>query len=241
MSSSSSPPARGGRKNPPPCEPRRRRGGGARSHRWIVLITMAGGSLLTAAPAADLVVGARIDDVLAILHADHARWIGRIRTATGGGGLYAGLVRPGGRDPRDPDDAPVPGPGRVHDLVLFPEAFGPNRTAAWVALIVDHEYFHARHLSGGFAVPLVSFDGRADRHYLEALAWGWVLGRSRDGAYGPMPSSERREVEVMYREHREAFRRFVLERQPSAWAHYGRFLREEDAGPVRLTSVASAP
>ncbi len=186
---------------------------------------------------------AAAERILASLHPDHSRWIGGIRLGDAGAeaGIYAGLVRPGGRDPRDPRDAPVAGDGVVNDLVIFPHAFESRSSPSWIALVIDHEYFHARHLARGFPVPLVSFEGRADRDYLEALAWGWVLGRAAQGRYGALTASERSEVAARYRRHRDAFRRFVMDVQPTAWAHYGRFLREAEAGPRPVTSVASAP
>jgi len=179
-------------------------------------------------------------EIIASLHPDHRRWIGTIRSGPAGadGGIYAGLVRPGGRDPRDPEDAPSRGRGVRNDLVIFPLAIDATRTPAWRILILDHEYFHARHLAGGFDVPLVSFGRNGiDRHYLEALAWGWVRGRAASGIYGSLPQREIAEVEERYRDHREAFMAFVMKAQPAAWAHYGRFLPD----PAGLTLASSVP
>lgn len=184
----------------------------------------------------------QVAEILTALHPDYRLYIGsvrfgatRLRPAT----LYAGLVRSGGSDPRDPDDRPIARAGAVNDLIIYADTFEPWRSDAWRSLLADHEYFHARHLARGFNIPVVAFgDGRADAHYYEALAWGYVLRRAETGVYGELLDRERAEAMARYVEHRGGIQRFVRRRQPSAWAHYGRFLPEPD---LLTRPAASAP
>jgi hypothetical protein len=178
---------------------------------------------------------------LAAMHPDQGTYIARVRTVEAGahGAVYAGLVRPGGTDPADEDDAPARGNGARNDLVIFPETLDRPHSSAWLDVILDHEYFHARHLARGFTIPLVSFGSeRIDRNYLEALAWGWVVGRIDDGLHAGLTPKERAEVQAAYERHLEAFRQFILARHPEAWAHYGRFF---PAREPQLKLLAAAP
>jgi len=166
----------------------------------------------------------RLRDSLAALHPDWQNYIGAVRPAAGApGNLYLGLVEPGGTDPRLASEAPTPGRGRRFDLLFFPAA--ELEEGPWGRLLLDHEYFHARHLARAASTPLPGFgEAPADRHFREAMAWGYNLQRSREGAYGDLPAARRAEVLARYREHRDAFRRFVRERDPDAWAYYARLL-----------------
>jgi hypothetical protein len=188
------------------------------------------------------VTPSQVAAMLAALHPDYTLFIGdvrygstRLRPAT----LYAGLVRRGGRDPRDPDDGPDIGRGVRNDLVIYADTFEAWRTTAWRLLLLDHEYFHARHMARRTDAPAVGFgQPRADADYREALAWGYVLGRAREGVYGALSAAERAEAAERYREHFTAFRGYVRRLQPSAWAHYGRFLPEPGSA---LTRAGAAP
>ena len=178
---------------------------------------------------------------LATLHPDYQTYIAQVRF--GGhrmkpAGIDAGLVRPGGRDPRDPADGPRMGRGERNDLIIYADTFDPDASAAWRLLLPDHEYFHARHLARGFDIPAVSFgQAQADHDYCEALAWGWVLQRARAGIYGALTARERAELAARYERHFEGFFRFVMQRQPAAWAHYGRFLPR----PEVMSAASDAP
>ena len=172
---------------------------------------------------------------LEALHPDWERYIREIRiisfqaASVSPEGIYSGLVRAGGRDPRIAEDAPLPGQGVRNDVVVFPSALDPLRAPGWLTLILDHEYFHARHLARSAPPPLVDFeDGGANVSYYEATAWSYVLAKAREGAYGELAPADLREVAATYRRHHERFRAFVMERQPSAWLHYGRFLVDPD-------------
>lgn len=189
------------------------------------------------------VTPAEVASLLASLHPDYTSYIGdvhygtsRLRPAT----LYAGLVRSGGLDPRDPDDRPRTGRGVTNDLVIYADTFESWRTPAWRLLLADHEYFHARHFARGFGLPTVGFgQARADSNYQEALAWGYVLQRATQGIYGTLSASERAEASARYLEHYRAFHDFVMKRQASAWAHYGRFLPEPSSTIIQIASAQS--
>ena len=191
-------------------------------------------------PAAAEVTPAQIASLLASMHPDYERYIASVRygaTRLRPASLYAGLVRRGGRDPRDPDDGPRSGRGIVNDLIVYADTFEPWRSEGWRRLLADHEYFHARHLAYGAQVPVVGFgDARVNEDYYEALAWGHVIGQASAGVYGELTQAERSEAARAYREHRERFRSFVMEAQASAWAHYGRFMPDPD-----VTTPATAP
>jgi hypothetical protein len=172
---------------------------------------------------------------LGALHADWPRFIHAIRVVSfdrarvSPTGIYSGLVRPGGGDPRIRSDAPLSGSRARNDLILYPSAFEGRRGAGWLTLILDHEYFHARHLARSAPPPLVDFGDRAgNTHYYEATAWSYVLSQARGGVYGELTAGDLREVTATYRRHYDAFREYVEERQPSAWMHYGRYLVSPD-------------
>jgi hypothetical protein len=206
---------------------------------WLGTIIIDGDPGVGAAPA---LTPDHVASLLESLHADYRLYIGTVRYGAGRlrpATLYAGLVRHGGLDPRDPEDVPQTGHGVLNDLIIFSDTFEPWRSAAWRLLLVDHEYFHARHFARGFDIPLVGFgDQDVDRHYHEALAWGWVSARAAAGVYGTLSLRERAEIRARHREHHGAFRRFVMARQPTAWVHYGRFIRDPDE---TFRSAASAP
>ena len=170
----------------------------------------------------------RLRGLLAIMHPDHARYIRSVRSAPPGVSpvdLYLGLVRAGGRDPRDPADAPRPGALQRYDVLVFRPPSVMPWSDGWSRLLMDHEYFHARHLARGDRLPHPTFArASANRHFQEALAWGYNLQRLSENAYGALPEQRRREVRQHYRRHREALARYVQQKQPSAWSYYGRFL-----------------
>lgn len=178
--------------------------------------------------------------ILRALHSDFESYIHAIRILTetqasvSPDALYSGLVRIGGVDPGLRADAPAGGRGMRNDVVLFASALDPARAPAWRRLILDHEYFHARHLAEGWRTPLVDFgDARVNHDFYEAVAWGYVLQRGQDGVYGDLPAADMREVRALYQRHFQAIRAFILERQPSAWAHYGRFMPDLDDDGAR--------
>jgi hypothetical protein len=166
--------------------------------------------------------------ILVAMHPDHARYIRSVRTAPAGASranIYLGLVRVGGNDPRDPADAPRPGAQQRYDVLVFPPPTATSWSDGWRRLLVDHEYFHARHLARGDRLPHPTFArASANRHFQEALAWGYNLQRMAENSYGTLPENRRREVLQHYQRHRQALARYVQREQPSAWSYYGRFL-----------------
>jgi hypothetical protein len=169
--------------------------------------------------------------ILESLHADFDRYIHTLRIITTHAArvspraLYSGLVRRDGMEPRSLADAPESGPGVRNDVLVFPAAIDSARSPGWIVLILDHEYFHARHLAHGWRTPVADFGEREpNRDYYEAVAWSYVLERALLGVYGDLTKAEMREVRAKYRRHRVALRRMIRRRQPAAWAHYSRFL-----------------
>ena len=215
-------------------------GGWIRTSVATGLLTLSAAASGTPASAA-AITAADATARLSAMHPDHETWIASVRAEEGRaeGVTYAGLVRPSGTDPADEDDAPIRGAGVRNDLVIFPATLAAPHSPAWLDVILDHEYFHARHLSRGFPIPLVSFGNeRADRHYLEALAWGWVVKRIDDGLHDGLGPKERAEVQAAYERHLDGFRKFIMARQPEAWAHYGRYFPGQDP---ELKLLAAAP
>ncbi len=215
------------------------RGLAVRAARTVVLIV---GAVVWLGSATIEAAELSPEELLAGLHPDYDRFVSAIRVVSlqaasvSPAGIYSGLVRPGGKDPRILSDTPLPG-GR-NEIILYPDAIDPARGTAWLRLILDHEHFHARHLAGAAGVPLVDFgEAGANSAYYEALAWGYVLERARAGTYGPMKAADLREVTAAARRHYDAFRSFVEGAQPAAWLHYGRFLRDPEAGE---SSIAGA-
>ena len=183
----------------------------------------------------------RLQETLAALHPDWNDYIEAVRPGGGSAAnIYLGLVAPGGTDPRRLTDAPTPGRARRFDLLFFPAAAPVD--GPWGRLLLDHEYFHARHLARAAGLPLPGFgEAAADRHFREAMAWGYNLRRSRDGIYGDLPSARLAEVEARYREHRDAFQRFVRERDIEAWAYYSRLLPSPDGDEPSETVAVHSP
>ncbi len=214
---------------------------------WVLLLWILLAAAVRQVSAAPDVTPDQVASLLAAMHPGYERYIAQVRygpTRLRPAAMYAALVRRGGLDPRDPGDGPVPSRGGSYDLIVYADTFEPWRTSAWRRLLTDHEFFHARHLAHGASVPVVGFGvAQADSDWLEAAAWGHVLGEAAAGAYGDLSATERAEAGSRYAEHRDRFMRFVMERQPSAWAHYGRFLPSLEvmamSGPARPAAAVS--
>lgn len=188
---------------------------------WIVL------TLLLFPWRTEASTTAQFLEILTSLHPDYEIFIGEVRGASRRlhpSGLLTGLVRPGGSDPRDPRDAPRAG-GR-NDIIVYDDTFEAAGGEPWRHLLVDHEYFHARHLGHGADAPVVDFDDEAvNRHYYEALAWGYNLERIEQGRYPGLSSAKVRRTRETYRRHRTAFEAWLRRHHEDAWSHYGRFFR----------------
>jgi hypothetical protein len=144
-------------------------------------------------------------------------------------GLYMGLVRTGGRDPLGRDDTPMVGSGVRNDIIVYADSREAGRSLGWAMLLIDHEYFHARHLGRGDRTPTPFFgDPDIDRHFYEAVAWGYNLAQADEGEYPTLTHADYAEAFRNYTLHFEAFREFILRRDRPAWAHYQRFLPDPD-------------
>lgn len=186
----------------------------------LALLSASAAALAQSAPA----------DFAALLGEMHPEYGAFVREVRRGGtrlhpfGMLAGLVRPGGADPRDPRDAPRSGAGERNDILVYDDTFAPGSSEAWRRLIVDHEYFHARHLAQAVEAPAVDFgDAQANRHYYEALAWQYNLERIEHSRYPGLSAQEKRLAGSRYLRHRAAFETWLRKDHAQAWQHYGRF------------------
>lgn len=176
------------------------------------------------------------------LHPDFHVFVGAVRPLEAGdrpGTLYMALVRPGANDPVARASAPLAGAGARNDILYDPAVIQGARSGGFVDLLVDHEYFHARHLAGATALPFPR--GEADeveRHFLEAAAWGYTVDQARAGRYAGLREEEFREALDRYGDHFRALRRLVRDDAPGIWEALGKPL-EEPAG--FLTIAASRP
>ena len=201
-----------------------------------MLLVMASSALAGGVPVEK---GDRFDQILSALHPDYSLYVGAIRTGDTRfhpPTLYMGLVRAGGKDPTSLEDAPRLGRGIKNDIVVYANSREQGRSDGWAMLLIDHEYFHARHLSRGDRTPVPSFgDSEADRHFYEAVAWGYNLAQADDGEYPTLTHADYMEAFRNYSMHFEAFRQFILSHDYHAWAHYRRFLPDPiDREPVLL-------
>jgi hypothetical protein len=180
---------------------------------------------------------------LAGLHPDYALYIGTLRPIEAGpaGRLYMALVRPGAGDPSRSASAPLAGPGARNDIVFDRAALDDRRSDAWRRLLVDHEYFHARHLAGATSLPRPASD-RPDiqRHFYEAAAWGWNVGRARAGIYPGLRPAEFREALDRYGDHYRALQS-LLARDRSSTTPRGVDARQVRAPEELLTTISTPP
>jgi hypothetical protein len=188
--------------------------------------------LATASPAwaggVPIETGDPFEQILARLHPDCFLYVGAVRageTRFHPPTLYMGLVRAGGKDPTRIDDAPVLGRGVKNDIIVYADSKEAGRSAGWGMLLIDHEYFHARHLARGDRTPVPFFgDPDMDRHFYEAAAWGFNLAQAEEGQYPTLTHADYLEAFRNYSMHFDAFRDFILRHDYHAWAHYRRFL-----------------
>ncbi|PYQ12534.1 MAG: hypothetical protein DMH00_05760 [Acidobacteria bacterium] len=194
---------------------------------WGALILL---TSFAAAAGVPVETGDNFERILSGLHPDYPNFVGGIRqgeTRFHPPTLYMGLVRPGGKDPTRLDDAPLLGRGVKNDIIVYADSREVGRSPGWGMLLIDHEYFHARHLARGDRTPVPSFgDAEADRHYYEAVAWGYNLAQADEGDYPTLTHADYLEAFRNYTMHFEAFRDFILRHDHGAWAHYKRFLPE---------------
>ena len=166
--------------------------------------------------------------ILAEMRPDYASFVGSVREGESRyhpPTLYMGLVRSGGKNPTLQQDAPLLGRGVKNDIIVYADSREAGRSAGWAMLLIDHEYFHARHLARGDRTPVPSFgDPDVDRHYYEAVAWAYNLAQADEEEYPTLTHADYLEALRNYSMHFDAFRDFILRRDRHAWAHYHRFL-----------------
>lgn len=177
------------------------------------LLRLAASGLLVASLAAPLRAGEAdpAETLLAALHPDYRQFISAVRPLAEGAGsrasVYMVLVRPGAEDAVAHASAPFAGRGARNDILYDPAVFRSERSRAWLQLLLDHEYFHARHLAGGTTIPLPARSGAdRERHWFEAAAWGWSVAQARAGRYEGLREAEFREALDRYGDHLRALR-----------------------------------
>ena len=149
--------------------------------------------------------------------------------------IYMALVRPGADDPTRIDNAPFAGPGVRNDIVYRSTSLDPARSVGWTLLLLDHEYFHARHLAGATSLPLPGgVPAASERHFFEAAAWGFNIAEARRGRYDGLREDEFREALDRYGEHYRALRALTRDADPAVWRSFSDLLR----APVELVRTA---
>ncbi len=147
--------------------------------------------------------------ILAALHPDYPLFIRAIRPLPPGArrNLYMALVRPGATDPAGRDSTPYAGPAARNDIVYDRSKIAMGHTLAWRLLLLDHEYFHARHLAGATSLPMPGpIAPEVERRFNEAAAWGFNVGEARAGRYPGLRPDEFREALDRYGGHYTALR-----------------------------------
>lgn len=194
----------------------------------LLLLLLLTASTLTLAAGVPVATGDDFQKILSSLRPDYAAYVGSVRigeTRFHPSNLYMGLVRSGGKDPGRLEDAPLLGRGARNDIIVYADSREAGRSPGWAMLLIDHEYFHARHLARGDRTPIPFFgNSEADRHYYEAVAWGYNLAQADEDQYPTLTHADYLEAFRNYSMHFEAFRDYILRHDRAAWAHYRRFL-----------------
>lgn len=171
------------------------------------------------------------------------------RAATRSRRIYMALVRPGAEDPGSDASAPLAGPGSRNDILYERNSITGERSKAWTQLLLDHEYFHARHLAGATALPLPGgVTPEMERHFFEAAAWGFNVSEARTSRYPGLRADEFREALNRYGEHYAALRTLMRGGRLEAWERFSdllrnpeRFLRTSDPSSRATLAHPSGP
>ena len=178
--------------------------------------------------AASLPTAGELQSALEGMRPDYAAYIGGLRAIEPDPrrGIYMALVQPGAADPRSRGSAPLAGPGARNDIVFDAVAVTTGHTAAFRLLLLDHEYFHARHMAGATSVPLPeAVPAEIQRRFNEAAAWGFNIAEAREGRYPGLREDEFREALDRFRDHYTALRGLVERDFPRAWETMADLLR----------------
>jgi hypothetical protein len=204
--------------------------------RWAAIVLAAG---LAAAGAGEpdaraasgLPTVGDLQAALAAMRPDYADYIGDLRAIEPDPrrGIYMALVQPGATDPRSRGSAPLAGPGARNDIVFDAQAVTDGHTGAFRMLLLDHEYFHARHMAGATSVPIPeAVAPEVQRRFNEAAAWGFNIAEARDGRYPGLREDEFREALDRFRDHYTALRRLLERERPETWRAMADLLRRPD-------------
>lgn len=205
----------------------------------IVALVVAAGAPTAAAPVAGFPPAAGPQPETAALLArdlgsirpDFSAYIGSLRPFNDAPGrrIYMALVQPGATDPTRLASAPLSGTGARNDIVFNARAVMEGHSDAFRLLLLDHEYFHARHLAGTTSVPAPrSLPADLQTRFSEAAAWGFNVAEARAGRYGHLRPGEFREALDRYRDHYAALKALAAGRPGIAWAGVSETLRRPD-------------
>ena len=190
--------------------------------------------------------GPRLDQqalvrTLSLLRPDYPLYISSVRPLVPGIArrLYMALVRPGATDPAGKGSAPNAGPGARNDIVYDEASIATGHSVAWRSLLLEHEYFHARHMAGATLLPVVR-DGvpEIERHYNEAAAWGFNVAEARAGRYPGLLPDEFREALDRLGEHYAALRAILKDSDPARWSRISELLLRPE---TLLTPAGATP
>jgi hypothetical protein len=169
---------------------------------------------------------------LSLLRPDYMLYISSVRPLAPGVArrVYMALVRPGATDPAGKGSAPFAGPGARNDIVYDETSIANGHSIAWRSLLLEHEYFHARHMAGATLLP-VARDGapEVERHYNEAAAWGFNVAEARAGRYPGLRAEEFREALDRLGEHYAALRALLQDSDPARWSRISELLRRPES------------
>jgi hypothetical protein len=216
--------------------------------RWLPRRSLILPSCATILAMASAVGGAQAavdpaEALLAGLHPDYAAYVRAVRpiaspSTPSESSVYMALVRPAAADPARRESAPFAGPGAKNDVLYDPAVLNGARSIGWVLLLLDHEYFHARHLAGATDMPLPLQSGaEIERHFLEAAAWGYTVSEARAGHYPGLREDEFREALDRYGDHYRALRELTQTDAPRLWTTLSDPLR----GAIAAVRTAGSP
>ena len=172
------------------------------------------------------------------LYINAMRPVPPLRAAIKSRRIYMALVRPGAEDPGSDASAPLAGPGSKNDILYERGSIAGKRSRAWTQLLLDHEYFHARHLAGATALPLPGgVTPEMERHFFEAAAWGFNVSEARASRYPGLRTDEFREALDRYGEHYAALRTLMRAIRPGVWDRFSDLLRS----PERFITTRTDP
>lgn len=196
------------------------------------LLALGGSMALAGGGATPAGIGAiDLTRALSSLRPDYRLYIGALRPLDPDRrrNIYMALVQPGATDPSGRGSAPLAGTGARNDIVFDEGAIRAGHSGAFRLLLLDHEYFHARHLAETTTVPPAGrVPAEIERRFNEAAAWGFNIAEARAGRYPGLRLDELREALDRYRDHYLALRGLVEREDPGRWHALALTLRRPD-------------